>query len=513
MVRRKVLWAATVLLSLQVAVNAEPEEISGVARREASFAPLQLQFPFQNWIGIKMLKPLSQDPDAEMEMEAEEDGAFVSEADPAITAANSRIQPLVAATLSTKFDAIRGSGLEPPDPFLAVGPTNMMVATNYGLQVYSKTGAKVGGLLGLNGFFGVPSSYNLVSDPKFVYDSVAGRFYGVLIGYSNSLAKGAWFVATSSTNSASGTWSTIRIEEANKLPDYPGLGFCSDKVVLTANNFNGAGTSYLGTVAVAINKAQLNGGGTVSFTIFGSTGGLKTSTGAQIFTAQPVKSLSTTSTCHIVSVNGTTAAKAQLYRMTGVPGVGSGAVLTTGSNLAINAISTTVGAKQQGSTRLLAAGDNRTLDASYRSGVLWTTFNSGCTFTGSTIKYDCARVLRIGGVDATPAIQLDGSYGGSGFYYTYPALSTDSSGNMTVIFTRSSSTEYAGLRFGGVRGTTTTLEPSVPLIAGSAAYTGTRWGDYFGAAYDGSDNSIWLVGEYKPSGTGLWGTYVGKTKF
>ncbi|WP_287129518.1 hypothetical protein [Candidatus Cyanaurora vandensis] len=484
---------------------------SGNAMKGQVTNPLKLPRERQDWVGIKLLGILKRKPEmaaaaAEIVTRAESDSGILG----AVSSG--------APVLSTNFDSVRGSGLEPPDPDMAVGPSDLIASTNYGLQIHSKTGAPIGGILGLKSFFAVPNSYNIISDPKFIYDSESGRYFGVLIGYSNSTRKGAWFLVTSTTNSASGTWNTFRVEIASKLPDYPGFGVCSDKLLLSANNFGvklGIPFNFTGTVAVALNKSQLVGGNpSVAYTIFGNSGGgLKDSAGAQIFTLQPARGLSANTTCHLVSVNGTTNAKAQLYRVTGVPGVGGGAVLTTGLNLPIAPISSPVKVPQLGSSIKLDSGDNRILDSVYRNGVLWGSFNSGCTFAGDTTKYDCARVFKIGDVDGTASVQFDGSYGAAGFYYTYPALSIDAAGNMTTVFTASNSTIYSSVRFGGLAAGATALEPSALLVSSGAPYTGTRWGDYLGADFDSTDGSIWVIGEYKPAGTGFWGTYVGKTQF
>lgn len=503
-------FVATAVLPLMAAPEDRGE--SGVAVKGELINPLTLPRERQDWLGVKILGILKRKSELVPEVN---EIVSRSAVDRGILAA----VPLAGApTLSTTFDAVRGSGLEPPDPDMAVGASDLIVSSNFGFQVYTKAGAPIGGVLGMGSFFGVPASYNIISDPKFFYDPSSGRYFGVLIGYSNSTRKGAWFLATSTTGSASGTWTTSRIEIASKLPDYPGFGFCDDKIVLSANNFGvklGIPINFTGTVAVAVNKAQLvAGSSTVAFTIFGNTsGGLRDAAGAQIFTVQPTRGLSANTTCHLVSVNGTTNAKAQVYRLTGVPGVGAGAVLTTGANLAIAPISTPVKVPQLGSTVLLDSGDNRILDSVYRNGALWGSFNSGCTFTGSTTKYDCARLFKIGGVDATASVQFDGSYGAPGFYYTYPAVSIDANDNMTAVFTVSNSSIYSSIRFGGLKSGLTVLEPTAILVSSGAPYTGTRWGDYAGADFDGTDGSIWLVHEYKPAGTGLWGTFVGKTKY
>ncbi len=505
---RRFILAATLLLAIIAPVHAKE---SGVASKVKVIDPLKLPYEAPNWKGVKVLKPLSRELRRRIsQQDYFEEVAEANVIDRVEVPDSERYTPLAASLLSG-FDSIRATGIEPPDPHLAVGPSNLMAATNANLQIYSKTGSPIGATLGLKSFFAVPSGYNIVSDPKFLYDTASGRFFGVLIGYNSSTSVGAWFIATSTTNSASGTWNTVRVEQPRDLPDYPGLGICSDKLVVTANNFDFSTplSNFTGAAVVALNKSQLtSGAASVNFTKFSD---VRLTGGAQAFTIQAAQSLSTTSTCHMVALNGTT--RIQLYRVTGLPSSSSNATLTTGSALTLaSAVSTPATASQQGSTRKLAVGDTRLLDATYRNGSVWTASNTGCTFSGRT-KYTCAKLVKIGGVDATPSITQEAIYGASGFFYTYPALRTDSTDNMTVVFTRTGSSEFPGIRFGGLRAGSATFESSGLLVSGGAAYTGTRWGDYHGAAWDSTDNSIWIYGMYKPSGSGLWGTYVGKTKY
>ncbi len=499
--RHLLLAACAAFISLLSTTQAAPvaDARAGIANQVKTIDPAKLPYEAQDWIGVKVLNALPRNPGAQVVPELATPETTPNEQTDFARPRPHR--PLVS------FPGVPGSGLEPPDPYIAAGPSDVIVSTNSGFQVYTKGGAKIGGQLGTKSFFGVPSNYNIVSDPKFIYDWQSGRYFGVEIGYSNNSNIGSWFVVVSDTSNASGTWKTYRIDESGLLPDYPGLGYCGDKIMLAANNFNGAGTSFKGTVAVALNKSQLlSGSSSLNYTIFGSSGGLKDSANKQIFTIQPAKSLSVTNTCHLASVNGTSSAKVQLYQVTGVPTNSANATLTTSSNLAINAISSVVSAQQPGTTKKVAAGDNRTLDVAYRDGNLWTTFNNGCTFSGT--KYDCARLLGLSGVDTSPAILSDSSYGGSGYYYTYPAVSIDSSGCAGVVFTRMSKTnnEYPSLRYGSYcQGA---LQSSVQFVAGTTFYTGSRWGDFFGAAYDATTDSLWFCGEYKITGNSLWYTYV-----
>ena len=58
-----------------------------------------------------------------------------------------------------------------------------------------------------------------------------------------------------------------------------------------------------------------------------------------------------------------------------------------------------------------------------------------------------------------------------------------------------------------------TLQGSALVKAGESAYTGGRWGDYFGHARDGGDAAqVWLYGEFADA-RDSWGTWVCSTRF
>ncbi len=404
------------------------------------------------------------------------------------------------------FDGPSGSNLEPPDASVAVGPNDLILATNGGIQTYDKTGTTLTVPTDPSTFFMVPSDYNIQSDPKFVYDAPSGRFFGVWIGYSSTTGTGSWFLAVSTSSSASGSYNVYTISESNQLPDYPGLGVCDHKVVLTANNFLGGSGAFSGAVAVALNKDQLTAGDPVVTNFFNN---IQLSSGDAAFTVQPTQSLSPTCTCNLVSLSGNTGI--QLYQITGVPNDYSEATLTTGAVVPLtNPVSTPPNAPQPSTTNLLDTGDTRLLGASYRSdngGSIWTTSTTGCNV--SDLMQSCANLVEIQGVDDTPNLKRQVIYGGPNLFYYYPALITDSSNNGATVFSRSGSSEFPGLRYGICPAASPSCNSSLPLVAGNTFYLGSRWGDFFGAALDPSDNStIWLYGEYKGTSSSLWQTFT-----
>jgi FG-GAP-like repeat/CARDB/Divergent InlB B-repeat domain/FG-GAP repeat len=118
--------------------------------------------------------------------------------------------------------------------------------------------------------------------------------------------------------------------------------------------------------------------------------------------------------------------------------------------------------------------------------------------------------------DPGPHVVQDLTYGAAGKYYFYPAVITDASGNLEVVFSRSSASDYADVRVTGrlLTDPPDTVQPSIQLHPGLTYNTSGRWGDYFGAALDPSDpTKVWVVGEYAESSSIGWGTRVAQLKF
>ncbi|MBC8120760.1 MAG: hypothetical protein H7Y22_02850 [Gemmatimonadaceae bacterium] len=513
MLKLRAIGFALVLISAVLGIQqntlAQTAGIAGVAEPLGTVDMLSLpQAPVRTKIKV-IRKPL---PRFENETKPV---ATIDETVPDTIGTEAGPAPQVAAGLVKNFEGIAASGLEPPDPHMAVGPSDVLLATNAGLRVYNKNGTAITGLVDPSSFFGVPTAFEIQSDPKVLYDAQSGRFFGVWIAFDQQANTGALFVAVSTTSSAAGSFVRYQINEPGNLPDYPGLGICGDKLILTANDFRFSGFRFVfnGAVAFAIRKSQLTAGTTASFNRFAN---VQLSGGAgQAFTIQPAHSLSVTNTCHMVALRQSTSI--QLYRITGLP---PSATLTTGTAPALaTAVSTPPDAIQSGSSTLVNTNDSRLLDATYRSvngGSIWTASTTGCQFAGVSGTFSCINVVELSGVNGSaPTRRQQIVFGGANSFSYFPALRTDSGNNMTVVFSRSSGSNFPSLRYTTHLNSAAlnTLESSALLVAGSAPYTATRWGDYQGAALDPSDNrSIWIYGEYKRTGSNLWYTRWGQTR-
>lgn len=229
------------------------------------------------------------------------------------------------------------------------------------------------------------------------------------------------------------------------------------------------------------------------------------------FAIEPAEHLgagaSTPGTLYMASVNSNVASTASLnvWSVTGLPSSSSSAQVSK-TPLSIYTMSTPPNAQQQGTNVLLDTNDDSLLDAAFRDGSLWVSGNDACTPPGDKTVRSCARLIQVAisvsNNITTMNVAQDFDFAQSGGYFYYPAVRTDSAGDLVTVFTGSSTgtfaSVYAGVQKTSVANSANTLTASSMIYPGAAAYTVSppRWGDYSGAATDPSDNSVWVAGEY-----------------
>ncbi len=120
----------------------------------------------------------------------------------------------------------------------------------------------------------------------------------------------------------------------------------------------------------------------------------------------------------------------------------------------------------------------------------------GVVFTGTPANTEASiHYIKINTTSNT--VMINKKYGKDNMYYWFPAITADKKGNITLVFARSSSTQYAGIHYTGQKITEPNTEPSALLKAGEQCITGGRWGDYFGISNDPvNDKFVWIYGEW-----------------
>ncbi len=430
-------------------------------------------------------------------------------------------EPLAPPSLPSSFIGLDSTdnpaGLHPPDPQLAVGPNHVLEMVNITGRVFLKDGTVLSTFT-LAPFFAVPSGWRDF-DPKVIYDAASGRFYASYASFvdegGSSNDFGRLHIAVSTTSNPLDPWNVYFRELQGGFPDYPGIGLTDDKVTISYNRFrinpNPPFGRYQGVQTLVIQKSELVAGDP-------SPAIMLTSPDTSLFTIRPAHSLTFVSTQYMASVDNATSSVIHLFQVTGTP-AGGDVVIMNVANLFIGTLSNPPDAEQAETTALIATNDNRLLETVWRDGRLWASANAACTFEGDDETRSCLKLIEVD--TTTNSVPQNILFGASGEYFYYPAIRTDSAGNLHTVFTRSSSSVLAEVRVAGRLSTDTPNDMTdsqlvrageIPYTAGSGA---RRWGDYMGAAVDPADPScIWVVGEYaKNDGFVGWGTFIGATSF
>ncbi len=408
--------------------------------------------------------------------------------------------------------------MTPPDPQIAVGPSHVLEMVNQEGRVTARDGTNAT-TFDLPAFFSVQTGWS-ASDPKVIYDPASARFFATYwsaIDNASGTDHSELYVAVSTTSNPLNTWDEYVIPFDNDEPDYPGLGITDDKVTISFNRFNINTSAFVGVQTYVLQKSDLVSGAL-------SVQEQHTAPDNTHFTFRPAHALSSTTTEYMVADDPGTSTQLHIWTITGTPAAAN-VVFTDVADPVVGAINAAPDAAQSGSTRLISTGGNRVLETIWRANKLWIAATGACSWNtqGDSVKRSCLRLIEY---DTSAAgVTQDITFGAPLTFYYFPAIRTDSSGNLTVVFTRSSGTLFAEAAVAGRLATDApnSMAGSTLLKAGERTYSPAllgneppyRWGDYLGAAVDPADPTvIWVVGEYaKTDASEQWGTYIGSFQY
>ena len=398
----------------------------------------------------------------------------------------------------------------PPDVQVAAGPSNLVEMVNVEGAIFSKQGSVLQ-YLNLSSFFNIPKA-DSISDPKVLYDTSSGRWFAsITIGSCNRCIANVT-VAVSSGSDPRSSWNLYRLSlPAGVLADQPLIGISDDKFVVSANDVGSASTT--GAQVLVLSKAEMLAGlSSIDLASFGPD--------VALFSVHPVQSLSPTSTLFMVSVgaNGerlggvaycNSCTIPELFAISGSP---PGPVTINSFPLPVLPVNAPPPIVEFGGTVITDQIDSRVLDATWFKGKLWFSLMDGCIPQGDTIMRDCVRLVQVN--TNTIAVVQNMEFCQAVTNCFFPALRTDAFGNLAIIYGFSSATVYPSLALTGqaVGDPANSLRQPAIVLNGTSNDLTTRYGDYFGAALDPSDQTlIWTGGEYATntsSCSGCWVTFL-----
>jgi hypothetical protein len=426
-----------------------------------------------------------------------------------------------------------------PDTILAVGPSNIVEATNRDVAFYDKvTGA--GTSLPLKDFFapvlpgGAPVPGDIITDPKAAYDELAtgpnilqGRFVITTLELNFATQEADLLLAASrnaAPTGASAGWEMHRINltQPGSFADFPQLGWDADGVYVTVNMFKFNGHmpfDHARVLAFATDSLTDGDGGTLAMS--------STDFQPPNFALQPA------------AMHGASPGAPMYFVESQVPGGSSGgggflqvvrmtdklsaAPTFTNFRVLVPSYNHPRDADQLGGVQL-DTGDARVLSAAWRDGRLV------ATLTAQADQQAQARWYEFSTDGAAPTLTQSGAInGGPGVATFMPSINIAPNGDLGLTFLESSATGYlsmyiTGQKFGAPAGT---LETPILVKAGEAPLRvfraggelgpPLRTGDYSGLAIDPTDGSFWAANEYTtdlesppPPGTrrANWGTWI-----
>ncbi len=405
----------------------------------------------------------------------------------------------------------------PPDTQGTVGPNHLMVTLNNNVTIESRTGTILH-TVSIAGFWSSLGNINEAFDPRVLYDPYAGRW--IISSGANAAAPSASIlIGVSATSDPTGLWYLYKVPLGGESwADYPTLGFNGDWIVVQANIFTVADTSFVASNIYAFNKADLYAGGAGQYTEFQDPTG---------YTDYPaVTHDNALATEYLVrNWNG----PAGTLRVSTITGAVGSEVLTTG--VAFPAVATgwqdyvgiTNFAPQLGSTSGIDTDDSRIGNCVYRNGFLWGAQTAYLPRSGAATR-SAAQWWQIN--TASGSLGVVQQFGRrddalAQFDYAYPTLDVNADNDMMLGYSRFGASQYASANY-SIRmhnDPPNTLEADTVFKAGEAPYykdfgTGdNRWGDYSNVAVDPvNDIDLWTIQEYAGTGNN-WQTWWGTVSF
>ena len=391
-----------------------------------------------------------------------------------------------------------GPVIEPPDPWVAAGPNHVVQAVNTTLRFSTRLGTQTA-QVPLASFFVEPLTEVGDSDPRVLYDAVHSRWLASEVSWD--CATGHVRLAVSNTDDPTAGWLVWDFAFPGSLPDYPGLGLSTDKIVFTTNRFAGTCTSgaFKGASVFALDWTAVLAGGSISAATWTPVPGA--------FTWRPAANLTSEATIHLVAMGP---AYEVLYaEITGTNAGATIAIATT--DLTTAGIVSAFAPPPIPSDPLGPMGpvavDARPTDAVWQAGHLWfvSTYPASCDFGAS--YEDAVRVTELGTSGPTALIQ-DFLLGTCGFDDYLGGVGLSQAGDLFAVYTESNASSFASLigAFQGPLSSPNQIDGSQLLASGQAGYKGTRWGDYVGVAMDAVDpHAVWQADEYSNL-AGSWST-------
>jgi hypothetical protein len=423
----------------------------------------------------------------------------------------------------------------PPDNDGAPGTTQYVQYINGAYQVFDKSGNTVLGPISGNSFwsgFGGSCQNDNSGDPIIRFDAAASRW--VVSQFAiNSAAPDDECVAVSTTSDATGSYNRYAFP-FNDFPDYPKFGVWPDAYYFTFNNFNIAGTAFIGANVCAADRTKMLAGTAATIQCFQQNANQFGMLASDLDGATPPAAGTPN---FVMELDPSGSANLDLFKFHVDFVTPTNSTFTGPTLIPVAAFTPLCNAQIRGrcvpqpgsGTDMLESLADRLM---YR--LVYRKFSDHSTLLAShSVVAGSSGGLRwyeIHNPETTPTVFQSGTFAPDSQYRWMPAIAMDSNQDIAVGFSRSSAAagNFPSLVYAGRVPTDTlgTLESEVVLKAGAGSQSSSavcaggcdRWGDYSSVTIDPTDDcTFWFSEEYlKATGVNSgfnWSTAIGTFSF
>lgn len=166
------------------------------------------------------------------------------------------------ATVGTNINGMGYTSVNPSDPVIATGPNHVIQMINSGagslMKIFNKDGTQVAAQFNFSNITGVQGA----GDPILLYDQLAKRWLLTEFGYSGGVTSfvNTLILAVSVTDDPLGSWYVYVYADNTFFVDFPKFSVWTDAYYATSNDFNTAGTAYLGSSVYAFDRTKMLAG-------------------------------------------------------------------------------------------------------------------------------------------------------------------------------------------------------------------------------------------------------------
>jgi hypothetical protein len=407
-----------------------------------------------------------------------------------------------------QFDTNPFSNLNRPDSAIAVGPTAVVTAVNFQLQVQDLDGSNPT-TTPIDSTFFTGDPTNSIGDPRLIYDATDDRFIMSYLGFDYLGQKGtgdtgdSWCdLAVSATNDPRGAWNKYSFHvfrNGSQQMDFDSLGYDGQAIYITGHMRGATGSPVVGNRILILDKPTALAGGTLTPTIVDDIP-LPGGAGLAdiIKPVEPLDAAALAGPTHFLTESGNDTLV--LYTLTDP----FGAHTFTPTTIPIAPWAAAGEAPQKGGLPNLDQGAGPVVQkTTMRNGVIWTAHSPSAT----GVANDRAGVT-VYEIDPVASV-LKGQHTISdpSIWFYLPAVVPDSSGNVAVVFAGSDANHFASIFYSRLHPGDTDFEVPALVAAGNTTYvlkseSSEVWGDYSDAAPDPtSGNFVWLHGELPATNT------------